>query len=55
MSVHFPLSHGDVAADVAAVLLGGSVGGSVISLGGESVVDSRHVVVQGSDVRRNLI
>ena len=50
MSVHFPLSHGDVAADVAAMLLGGSV----IPLGGESVVDSRHVVVQSSDVSELL-
>ena len=36
MSVHLPLAHGDVAADVAAVLLGGPV----IPLGGESMVDS---------------
>ena len=36
VSVHLPLAHGDVAADVAAVLLGGPV----IPLGGESMVDS---------------
>ena len=46
VSIHLPLAHGNVATNVAAMLLGADM----TSLGAEAMVHPGHVVVQGCDV-----